>query len=72
MPRPNVRLGEALRNPVNRPQLLVWVIRGVGAVVMVVALTAGLTSQAGWWLVFGVVAATVVLAWFLLRGGLSE
>lgn len=46
--------------------------RGVGAVVMVVALTAGLTSQAGWWLVFGVVAATVVLAWFLLRRGVAE
>ncbi len=71
MRRQTTRLGEALRNPLNRPQLLVWVARGVGVVVMVVALTASLTSQAGWWLVFGVVAAGIVLAWFLLRGGLS-
>jgi hypothetical protein len=56
-----------LRNPLNRPQLLIWIARAVGVVVMVVALTAGLTSEVGWWLVFGVVASGAVLFWLMLR-----
>jgi ABC-type Fe3+-siderophore transport system permease subunit len=68
MPRNRMRLVEALRNPLNRPQLLDWTIYAAAVVVMVVALTAGMTDEAGWWLVFGVVAAAVVAAWLVLRG----
>jgi hypothetical protein len=61
------RLSEALRNPLNRPQLVAWIVRACGVAVIVVALTAGLTSDEGWWLVVGVIAVGIVVAWVFLR-----
>jgi hypothetical protein len=61
------RIVQALRDPVNRPALLGRIARLVAVVVMVVALTAGVSSEVGWWMVVGVVAVGVVLTWLLLR-----